>query len=309
VRDDGTTQTHYYYAGDHLVETRDTASPPRGTQGDEVVTAADRPATAVQYQYVWSPVYVDTPILRDVYKYDGIVVQMQGTSSTSTGVSGRLYYMTDANANVTALADPTGQVQERYSYDAFGKATVYDAYWSVRTSGSAAGNTRLFAGEQLDAKTGLYYDRARWYDSSTGGFISRDPAEADVNLYRYAGNDPTGMVDPSGMADVPGDDGSGYTGGTGGSSGNQNGAGPTPARPTPKGPCDPKPNTPPGQTTWADSLGVTWTTQQLNEKRKQIAGKTTNSFRITIWAPAPYYKNKLGIPQNSWVEIGDEVAV
>jgi len=96
---------------------------------------------------------------------------------------------------------------------------------------SSANNTRLFAGEQLDATTGLYYDRARWYDSSTGGFISRDPAEADANLYRYAGNDPTGMVDPSGMY---------YTGGTGGDGPSEDGAGPTPARPKEGGPCPPK---------------------------------------------------------------------
>jgi len=205
--------------GDHLVETRDTASSSTSTP--------DPPAAAVNYQYVWSPVYVDTPILRDVYKYDGYNVQMQGTVSTSTGVSRRVYYMTDANANVTALADPSGNVVERYSYDAFGKATVYDSPvtanghttdWTNPRTVSSADNTRLFAGEQLDAKTGLYYDRARWYDSSTGGFISRDPAEADANLYRYAGNDPTGMVDPSGMAD----DGSGYTGGTGGGGPSEN---------------------------------------------------------------------------------------
>jgi hypothetical protein len=50
-----------------------------------------------------------------------------------------------------------------------------------------------------DPKTGLFYDRARWYDASTSVFVSMDPAMADRNLYRYCGNDPVILVDPSGL--------------------------------------------------------------------------------------------------------------
>ena len=105
---------------------------------------------------------------------------------------------------------------------------MYDATWKQpSTRNPARGNTRLFAGEQQDPTTGLDYYRARWYNPSTGGFISQDPAQSDPNLYRYAGNDPTGFVDPSGMSggsNVP-------------SSGQGTGAPPTPDGPTPD--CSP----------------------------------------------------------------------
>jgi RHS repeat-associated protein len=110
----------------------------------------------------------------------------------------RLYYLTDGNGNVTALTNDAGAVQESYSYDAYGNATIYDADGTVLSS-SAVNNTLLFAGMQVDPTTGLYYDRARWYNPSTGGFITQDPAQAETNLYGYAGNDPISESDPTGL--------------------------------------------------------------------------------------------------------------
>src|SRR5262249_32850290 len=51
----------------------------------------------------------------------------------------------------------------------------------------------------------LYWYRARWYDPTTGRFQSEDPmgfAAGDANFYRYAGNDPTGVTDPSGRMGI-----------------------------------------------------------------------------------------------------------
>ncbi|MEJ5276030.1 MAG: hypothetical protein WHU94_08980 [Thermogemmata sp.] len=76
-------------------------------------------------QYVWSPVYVDALILRD-RDSDG-----DGT------LDERLWVAQDANFNVTALVDDSGNVVERYIYDPFGQATVLDAEWNVRSGGSA----------------------------------------------------------------------------------------------------------------------------------------------------------------------------
>jgi len=40
---------------------------------------------------------------------------------------------------------------------------------------------------------------ARYYNPRTGQFLSTDPAGADTNPYRYAGNDPVNASDPSGL--------------------------------------------------------------------------------------------------------------
>ena len=42
----------------------------------------------------------------------------------------RLYYLGDANFNVTTLVDTGGDALERYVYSPYGVLTIYDATWS-----------------------------------------------------------------------------------------------------------------------------------------------------------------------------------
>jgi RHS repeat-associated protein len=53
---------------------------------------------------------------------------------------------------------------------------------------------------ESDAKTGLYYYRARYYDPSAGRFLSEDRVRfrAGLNFYRYVENSPLVWIDPSG---------------------------------------------------------------------------------------------------------------
>ena len=58
-----------------------------------------------------------------------------------------------------------------------------------------------YAGRQLDSESGLYYNRARYYDSSNGRWMSKDPigiSGGDPNLYRYVGNNSLSNIDPTG---------------------------------------------------------------------------------------------------------------
>ena len=51
----------------------------------------------------------------------------------------------------------------------------------------------------------------RWYDATVGAWISQDPIgfeAGDANLYRYVGNMPTVLVDPSGLSPPKNPDGS-----------------------------------------------------------------------------------------------------
>jgi len=101
-------------------------------------------------------------------------------------------------------------VLERYVYDPYGQVTIYDDDWSDTRSASSYDNTRLYTGRELDPTTGLYYYRARWYDTGTGNFTTRDPlgfAAGDANLYRYVGNRPVGSTDPSGLWEESGSGG------------------------------------------------------------------------------------------------------
>src|SRR5262249_45153107 len=88
----------------------------------------------------------------------------------------------------------------------------YDGYGNVTESNSAVGDRYKFTAREFDANTGLQYNRARYYDPTTGRWTSEDPssfAAADSNLYRYAQNDSQNATDSSGLFGVF-LDGSGY---------------------------------------------------------------------------------------------------
>ncbi|HLH80604.1 MAG TPA: RHS repeat-associated core domain-containing protein [Chthonomonas sp.] len=57
-------------------------------------------------------------------------------------------------------------------------------------------------GYYRDAETGLYRLGARYYDSFSGRFLSRDPLgyAGSLNLYGYAANNPLAFIDPTGMS-------------------------------------------------------------------------------------------------------------
>ncbi len=146
------------------------------------------------YQYLWSPRYIDAPILRDTLTSDGIgIVTAQ-----------RVFYLADANYNTTGLVkydsgNGQWQVVERYSYTPYGQVTYRTADWT-ETTGSTNGNTVLYTGRTLDALTGLYYYRARYYDPVLECFISRDPIDSEPNLHRYVLSNPVLLLDARGMS-------------------------------------------------------------------------------------------------------------
>ena len=189
-----TTDDYYYNEGWQVLETR------RG---------------GVEYpldQFIWDVRYVDSPVVRF---HDGNTDgDLDGGSQEGDNT---LYYTTDANWNVTALVDAaTGDVVERYMYDAYGKATVLNGAngtdpdvngstvfeWDVDADGlSDVANDVLFAGYRFDGETGLYAVRNRTYHPTLGRWIERDPAGYldGANLYGYVSGNPAGRTDPSGL--------------------------------------------------------------------------------------------------------------
>jgi RHS repeat-associated protein len=58
-----------------------------------------------------------------------------------------------------------------------------------------------FAGQYYDSETGLHYNYHRYYDPSTGRYLTADPigSAGGINLYNYVGGNPVNMVDPFGL--------------------------------------------------------------------------------------------------------------
>jgi RHS repeat-associated protein len=150
-------------------------------------------ATVPKFQYVWDLMYVDAPALRDENK--------DGDGDCVDGTDQRIYYCYDANFKVTTLVSPAGAVLERVQYDAYGKATLFNAAWSATQSAAVYANPILFGGYSLSPETGLYHARNREYHAGLGAWIARDPTGYldSPNLYAYVGSDPAGGLDPYGL--------------------------------------------------------------------------------------------------------------
>jgi len=90
-----------------------------------------------------------------------------------------------------AISDSTGTLVQSYGYDPYGNLTS--------SSGSVA-NPFQFQGQYLDSVSGLYYLRARFYDPTTGQFMSVDPLVMITrHYYGFAWDDPANVADPSGQ--------------------------------------------------------------------------------------------------------------
>jgi RHS repeat-associated protein len=114
-----------------------------------------------------------------------------------------VYYAYDGHGSVRALTDATGTVTDTYDYDAFGNL-IHSSF-----AGTApTPNNYLFAGEQFDPDLHLYYNRARYLNTSTGRFWSMDIYEGDaesplsLHKYLYASADPADRFDPTGHEDL-----------------------------------------------------------------------------------------------------------
>ena len=146
---------------------------------------------------------------RFVYDRDNVALEFTGSAIPSVRYlhgtmvdqvlaqekSGQTSWMlTDQLGSVRDLVSNAGAVVGHFTYDSFGQVV------SAASTGTVDSRYK-FTGRELDSETGLYYYRARYYDSRVGKFIGQDPIgfrAGDRNLYRYVGNGPLDATDPSG---------------------------------------------------------------------------------------------------------------
>jgi RHS repeat-associated protein len=188
--------TNFYYSGWRTVEER---------------TGAD----ALIQQYVYG-----------IGKDELLVLDrnLDGDNSAIGSGDQRLFYHQNALNSVFALTDSGGTVQEGYQYDEYGTPTVFEADFATVLPSTALNNPYLFTGQRMDRETGLFYYKNRYYSTTQGRFLSRDPAgyvrgskvvtngmSRVLNLYIYGSDEPTRYTDPDGRTDysvlaMPNDD-------------------------------------------------------------------------------------------------------
>lgn len=123
----------------------------------------------------------------------------------------KYYYHANHLYSVHAITNQSGAIVEAVgSYDAYGKSTILtgagtDATWftgdDVVGSVSAIGNPWFYTGQRLEAETGLFYYKNRYYSAELGRFVGRDPIgyKVGVNLYTYANGSSCKYIDPFGL--------------------------------------------------------------------------------------------------------------
>ncbi|WZP01264.1 discoidin domain-containing protein (plasmid) [Isosphaeraceae bacterium EP7] len=105
------------------------------------------------------------------------------------------WYLQDRLGTVRDIASNAGAIVNHIDYKVYGEVLSETGAIGLR-------DRWKFTGRELDAATGLYYYRTRYYDPSSGSFISDDSISfmgGDANLSRYIGNNPSNYSDPFGQ--------------------------------------------------------------------------------------------------------------
>jgi RHS repeat-associated protein len=154
-------------------------------------------------------IYKSSPNFTGIFAYDGFNL-IQTMNSGGTVVSrytltqnideplaefrsgGNSYYEADGLGSITSLSSSAGALANTYTYDSFGNVT---------SSTGTLSNPFRYTGREFDSETGLYFNRARYYDSTAGRFLSEDPIRfsGGVDFYSYVSNSSTSFRDPLGL--------------------------------------------------------------------------------------------------------------
>jgi RHS repeat-associated protein len=135
---------------------------------------------------------------------------LSGTPQGAGGVGGLLalsyrgsqttncFVAFDGNGNVSGLIDAAnGTVAAQYEYGPFGEL--------LRATGPIAkANPFRFSTKYQDDETDLLYYSYRYYNASTGRWLSRDPfaENGGLNLYGFVYDDPMGFIDSWGLYEI-----------------------------------------------------------------------------------------------------------
>jgi RHS repeat-associated protein len=128
---------------------------------------------------------------------------LSGTMTGAGGVGGLLiasisgtncFATYDGNGNITALINAVDKsLAARYEYSPYGEL--------IRSTGLLAHqNPFRFSTKYWDDESGLVYYGGRYYNSTLGKWIGRDPKDQDMNLTEFVENSPLNSVDDNGYS-------------------------------------------------------------------------------------------------------------
>ncbi len=149
---------------------------------------------------------------------------MSSVATVKTGGSDLRYYIWLPNGTLLESVEASGGARHFYHFDESGttnfltgdSGAVTDSYASTpygetMIQTGTTPNPFTFQGAfgvMQEGSTGLYYMRARYYDSASARFIARDPVNQTdpraIPPYQFAYSNPVERADPSGMN--PGDE-------------------------------------------------------------------------------------------------------
>lgn len=136
-------------------------------------------------------------------KIPGLHGDQLSLTSIAFEIQGEVYApLHDIAGNVVRLIDPYNrQVIESYEYTAFGQVLIFNAEGEQEES-SPVHNPWQFAEKRIDGASGLILFGLRFYDPTTGRWISQDPIGSldGPNPYAYLHNNPLNQLDRFGLA-------------------------------------------------------------------------------------------------------------
>jgi RHS repeat-associated protein len=138
------------------------------------------------------------------YLWDGEAITEERDSTGATAIkkfysqgfvdtdNTNLYYTRDHLGSIRELTGSTQAIRARYDYDPYGRMT--------KVSGDRD-SVFLYTGHLWHMQSSLYLTMYRAYDPNLGRWITRDPIQerGGLNLYKYALNQPTLLVDRDGL--------------------------------------------------------------------------------------------------------------
>ncbi|MFN8707534.1 MAG: RHS repeat domain-containing protein, partial [Planctomyces sp.] len=160
------------------------------SQSNQVLEERVDSSTDANRQFTWGTRYIDELVLRT------------RDTDANGSLDETLYALQDANWNITAVADTSGTIVERFKYASYGQSTVLDADFTADANSFSDYEWEYrFTSRKYDSETALHYFRARFYHDGIGRFAGRDPLEFVDGMSLYAGYFVPNGLDPFGLDD------------------------------------------------------------------------------------------------------------